>query len=217
MLDTKYDEIINNTYQKFTNHAIGTNKAAQLLGISITSVKNLVDKQELIAWKTQGGHRRIDMESIRKYQKKLIKPLESSLKSKPLPSISLMVEDSLTVNLLNRTVNQWQEMIDFNIRKSISETYLSFSINVPDILIIQTNMPVAQQIAIILDLNNFIDSSEKYISVIFLTNVTDMTLRLQGKLNSAIQISNDTLSHEWLRAFINGVMASPEWRAPNPK
>jgi hypothetical protein len=128
-----------------------------------------------------------------------------------------MVEDSLTVNLLNRTVNQWQEMIDFNIRKSISETYLSFSINVPDILIIQTNMPVAQQIAIILDLNNFIDSSEKYISVIFLTNVTDMTLRLQGKLNSAIQISNDTLSHEWLRAFINGVMASPEWRAPNPK
>ncbi len=216
MSATKYDEIINNNYQNFTNHTIGTNKAAQLLGISITSVKNLVDKQELIAWKTQGGHRRIDMESIRKYQKKIIKSFESSLKSKPLPSINLMAEDTLMVNLLNKAVNQWQEMIDFNIQKSISETYLSFSINTPDILIIQTNMPVAQQIAIILDLNNFIESSEKYISVIFLTNITDITLRLQGKLNSAIQISNDTLNQEWLRAFINGVMASPEWRAPKP-
>ena len=70
---------------------------------------------------------------------------------------------------------------------------------------------------IILDLNNFIDSSEKYVSVIFLTNISDLKLRLQGKLNSAIQISSDTMNHEWLRAFFNGVMTSPEWRASQKK
>ena len=123
-----------------------------------------------------------------------------------------MLEDTLMANELKSIGVQWQEIMEFNIKKSIAETYLSFSQKIPDILIIQTSMPVAQQIAIILDLNNFIDSSEKYISVIFSTNITDLALRLQGKLNSAIQISNDPLNHEWLRAFFNGVMASPEWR-----
>ena len=37
---------------------------------------------------------------------------------------------------------------------------LSFSQKIPDILVIQTNMPVAQQMAIILDLNNFIFAVE---------------------------------------------------------
>jgi hypothetical protein len=209
--------MINSGNQKVRNYTIGTGKASEILGLSITSIKLLVDKQELIGWKTQGGHRRIDMESIRRYQKKLKKPIEPSSKSKPLPSISFMVEDTVMANELNNIGVQWQEMIEFNIRKSISETYLSFSQKIPDILVIQTNMPVAQQMAIILDLNNFIDSSEKYISVIFLTNISDLKLRLQGKLNSAIQISSDTMNHEWLRAFFNGVMTSPEWRASQKK
>jgi hypothetical protein len=217
MLFTKYQEMINNGNQKIKSYTIGTGKASEILGLSITSVKLLVDNQELIGWKTQGGHRRIDMESIRKYQKKLKKPIESSSKPKPLPSISFMVEDTLMANELKNIGVQWQEMMEFNIKKSIAETYLSFSQKIPDILIIQTSMPVAQQIAIILDLNNFIDSSEKYISVIFSTNITDLALRLQGKLNSAIQISSDPLNHEWLRAFFNGVMANPEWRTVHKK
>ena len=195
----------------------GTTYAAKLLGLSVGTIQTLVEKNELQAWKTQGGHRRIDMESIRKYQKKLKKPIESSSKPKPLPSISFMLEDTLMANELKSIGVQWQEIMEFNIKKSIAETYLSFSQKIPDILIIQTSMPVAQQIAIILDLNNFIDSSEKYISVIFSTNITDLALRLQGKLNSAIQISSDTMNHEWLRAFFNGVMTSPEWRASQKK
>ena len=71
MLFTKYQEMINSGNQKVRNYTIGTGKASEILGLSITSIKLLVDKQELIGWKTQGGHRRIDMESIRKYQKKL--------------------------------------------------------------------------------------------------------------------------------------------------
>ena len=209
---TKYHEMLSHEPQKIRNYMVGTGKAAQILGLSITSVKNLVDKQELIYWKTQGGHRRIDMESIRKYQNKLKKPIESNFKSKPLPSISFMVEDTLMVNRLKNMTTPWQDMIEFNIQGSIFETYLCISQKTPDILIVHAKMPVAQQITTVFELQNFIESSEKYTSVIFLTHVTDLSMRLEQELNPAIQISNDTLSHEWLRAFITGVMASPEWR-----
>lgn len=51
------------------NPAIGaltTREAATLMGISVTSVQKLVDRGELEAWVTSGGHRRIARTSIQK-------------------------------------------------------------------------------------------------------------------------------------------------------
>jgi excisionase family DNA binding protein len=46
----------------------GTSYAAKLLNLSVGTVQTLVEKNELTAWKTQGGHRRISIQSIRDYQ-----------------------------------------------------------------------------------------------------------------------------------------------------
>ena len=37
----------------------GTSDAAKLLGLSVATVQSLVEKGEIEAWKTLGGHRRI--------------------------------------------------------------------------------------------------------------------------------------------------------------
>ncbi|WP_108379497.1 helix-turn-helix domain-containing protein [Limnohabitans sp. WS1] len=192
-------------------YAIGTAKAAQMLGLSITLVKNLVDQQELLAWKTPGGHRRIDMESIRKYQNKLKKPIYSASETRSLPSISFMVDDALVLKSLKNSTTQWQELIDFNIGQTISEAYLSFSHKIPDILIMKTHMTVDQQIATVVELQNFIEGLPKSLSVIFMTDTQDLHLKVQHKLNPAIQISSDTLNPAWLKAFLMGVMTNPEW------
>ena len=42
----------------------GTSYAAKMLGISVGTVQGLVEKNDLKAWKTQGGHRRISLQSI---------------------------------------------------------------------------------------------------------------------------------------------------------
>ena len=39
----------------------GTTEAARILGLSVGTVQSLVERQELMAWKTRGGHRRIAM------------------------------------------------------------------------------------------------------------------------------------------------------------
>lgn len=212
MLIAKHPDTMGKETKRLEAYAISTAKAAQILGLSITLIKNLVDQQELLAWKTPGGHRRIDMESIRKYQKKLKKPIQSALQSRLLPSISFMVDDASVVKSLKNTTTQWQDMINFNIEQTISEAYLSFSKKIPDILIIKANMPVAQQIDTILELQNFIGTLPKSLSVIFMTDNHDLPSKIQQELNPAIQILSDDLNQDWLKAFVTGVMASPEWR-----
>jgi excisionase family DNA binding protein len=48
----------------------GSSYAAKVLGVSVGTVHGLVKSNELKAWKTQGGHRRISLQSIQDYQRR---------------------------------------------------------------------------------------------------------------------------------------------------
>ncbi|WP_428503004.1 response regulator [Roseateles sp.] len=45
-----------------------TMEVARMLGLAVRSVQLMVDRGELTAWKTPGGHRRISSESVRAWQ-----------------------------------------------------------------------------------------------------------------------------------------------------
>ena len=45
-----------------------TQKAARMLGLSVTSVQQLVEAGVIDAWKTKGGHRRIPLAAVRAYK-----------------------------------------------------------------------------------------------------------------------------------------------------
>lgn len=51
----------------FTDADVTTIEAAKWLGMSVRSVQLMVDRRELTAWKTPGGHRRIDRASIERW------------------------------------------------------------------------------------------------------------------------------------------------------
>jgi excisionase family DNA binding protein len=48
----------------------GTTEVARILGLSVGTVQSLVERQELMAWKTRGGHRRISLASVQEYQRR---------------------------------------------------------------------------------------------------------------------------------------------------
>lgn len=50
---------------------ISTAQAARMLGVSTTLLQKLVDQEAFQAWKTPGGHRRIDLDSVKAYQNQL--------------------------------------------------------------------------------------------------------------------------------------------------
>lgn len=71
----------------------GTSLAAKKLGLSVGTVQALVEKNELKAWKTDGGHRRISMQSIAEYQKRFGQ-FDSQLRDLYSPLKVLIVDES---------------------------------------------------------------------------------------------------------------------------
>ena len=78
----------------------GTTYAAKLLGLSVGTVQSLVERNELHAWKTQGGHRRISMPSIREYQRKHNMPLTSDEANQPQLKVLAVDDDPIVLEML---------------------------------------------------------------------------------------------------------------------
>ena len=119
----------------------GTSYAAKLLNLSIGTVLSLVEKGELRAWKTGGGHRRIAMQSILVYQK------QHNLmgKSEPLQGdrlkVLLVEDDEPTREMLKGTIEQWNLPIDCTVKTSAMEALIEIASLRPDVLITDLKMP----------------------------------------------------------------------------
>lgn len=83
-----------------------TQRAAEILGISVSSVQQLVEAGVIEAWKTKGGHRRIPLQAVLDY-KAAPQPEPAAAPRPPAaagPAAVLVVED----NPLQRAVYQRQ-------------------------------------------------------------------------------------------------------------
>lgn len=90
---------------------VSTLEAARMLGMAVRSVQLMVDRGDLNAWKTPGGHRRITRESVEQWQRDTSLMVEPSTVGRrgrgrpktvhPGPSV-LLIEDSVHFQTLVR-------------------------------------------------------------------------------------------------------------------
>lgn len=96
------------------NALLTTVDAARVLGLAVRSVQLMVDRGELDAWKTPGGHRRISLASVQQWQARSgAGPAASTPAPAPISAprkpVVLLIEDSLHFqNLVRLLVAQYQ-------------------------------------------------------------------------------------------------------------
>ncbi|NBY07143.1 MAG: DNA-binding protein [Betaproteobacteria bacterium] len=78
-----------------TEEYCGTSFAAKQLKLSVGTIQSLVKKNELIAWETLGGHRRISIRSVFEYQKRVSRASSQHLSGLFRRLKVLVVEDDL--------------------------------------------------------------------------------------------------------------------------
>ena len=83
----------------------GTSYAAKMLDLSVGTVQSLVEKGELVAWKTQGGHRRISIQSVRDFQRRNNYIAKSNLVSGQRLKVMVVEDEDLTRQMLSDHFN----------------------------------------------------------------------------------------------------------------
>ena len=119
----------------------GTTYAAKLLGLSVGTIQTLVEKNELQAWKTQGGHRRISMPSIRDYQRRHNMVMSSTEGRENRLKVLLVEDAAVTRDMLKDFCARCETPVDCTAMASGLEALIDLASIQPDVLIADLNMP----------------------------------------------------------------------------
>ena len=194
-------EILNKQSQGYC----GTFYAAKALGLSVATVQTLAERGELEAWKTQGGHRRISLKSIREYMEKNgTKP--TSLGLTPNAVRVLVVDDDPTfLTLIRKTSEKWHLPVDFTVMASAIEALLDIHGLRPHVLFTDLRKPALDGYEGIRKLRS--NAQFAGLHVVAVTGMTQAEITERGGLPPGVILVQKPLDMHWLQGFVTALVA----------
>lgn len=190
----------------------GTSYAAKLLGLSVATVQSMVEKGEIEAWKTLGGHRRIALKSINAYLAKN-SPQLSRVDTDPKNRLRvLMVEDDEPTRELYRCqFEDWDLPVDCTWMTSALEAMMDIASMRPDLLITDLSMPGVDGIEMLKTLRRNLQLADMQIVVI--SGLPPEAVAARGGLPPHAHLLQKPVSFDWLHGYLTALLtANRKWR-----
>jgi len=185
----------------------GTSYAASLLGLSVATVQSLVEKGEIQAWKTMGGHRRIALHSIHDY---LTKNSQQRLAIQPSPQNCLRVlvveDDEPTRELYQLEFESWKLPIDCTWMSSAMEALMDIASMRPDLLITDLSMPGVDGFEMLKALKRNIELAD--MQVIVISGLPRQAIEARGGFPEDAFRLHKPVNFDWLQGFMSAMVAS---------
>ncbi len=181
----------------------GTFFAARLLGLSVGTVQGLVEKGDLQAWKTKGGHRRISTQSIREYQRK--NGLTEIPEKTQFLKVLVVEDDATMLEVFKSTIDGWSLPIDCSLMSSAMEALIDINTIKPDLLITDLNMPGVDGFELLRTLRA--NSSFSSMVLVAMTGLSTAEIAERGGLPLQAVTIQKPVDMRWLQGFIAALVA----------
>lgn len=189
----------------------GTSYAAKLLGLSVATVQSLVEKGEIEAWKTLGGHRRIALQSINAYlSKNSAHFTRTETQAKTRLRVLLVEDDENTRELYRCQFDEWDLPIDCTWMSSALEALMDIASMRPDLLITDLSMPGVDGIEMLRTVTRNHNLADMQIIVISGLPLDAIVGR--GGLPPQTRLIQKPVNADWLHGYISALVDSQRQR-----
>lgn len=187
-------------YEEF----ITTRKAAQLLGVGLSTVQGWVEAGILPAWKTAGGHRRIPVVSVEELRRKQLSVLEAA--QKPEKATVLVVEDDPVQRLVYEDqIAQMRDDLGIEINLVMAtnsfEGLLLTGQQMPKLIITDLMMPGMDGYHLIQELHAKLKHS---VAIVVVTMLSQDEVIARGKIPKGIKVLTKPVPYATLLEVIGG-------------
>lgn len=193
-----------------------TQQAAGLLGISVTSVQQLVETGVLAAWKTQGGHRRIPLAAVRAYKE--VVAIRGALPAGGSASVALapstpsqpsilVVEDVATQRMLYQTwLNSWDLGAELRFCENGYQALIEIARHKPDVLLADIVMEGIDGYTVIQTI--MADPMLEDINIAFLSALTIEEVDARGGVPPGVVFFRKPIKQDELRGYLRACCAA---------
>jgi len=187
------------TDDKLDREFCSTREAALRLGVSLTTVQQMVETGLLDAWKTTGGHRRIRVVSVESF---LRKHQMAATPAAPVRGLRILIaeDDRLMQALYEKTVGTWNIPIEVKIVSSGFEGLMEIGRQRPDLLVADLVMPDLDGFAMIRKLRA--DPSLARMDIIVVTGLRPRDIEEQGGLPADVIVYGKPIPFRELKGYI---------------
>ncbi len=183
----------------------GTSYAAKLLGLSVATVQALVEKGEIEAWKTLGGHRRIAIQSINAYLVKNSPQLaRADTDPKSRLRVLLVEDDAATRELYQVNFDSWELPVDCTWMPSAIEALMDIASMRPDLLITDLSMPGVDGIEMLKALKRNQQLADMQIVVI--SGLPAPAIEARGGLPLHAHLLQKPVNFDWLQGYVTALV-----------
>ena len=189
-----------------------TSDAAQMLGVSLGTVQQMVETGLLDAWKTAGGHRRIRVTSVEAFlHKRKAGPAATATSAATELRVLIAEDDRLMQALYEKTVATWDMPVQIKIVASGFEGLMEIGRNPPDLLVADLVMPDLDGFAMIRKLRA--DPALANMDIIVVTGLSVEDIEEQGGLPEDVLIYGKPIPFRELKGYIQARLMQMQRRA----
>ena len=190
----------------------GTSYAARLLGLSVATVQSLVEKGEIEAWKTLGGHRRIALKSINAYIAKN-NPQLARIDIDPKNRLRVLVveDDEATLDLYQSHFEEWDLPVDCTWMPSALQAMMDIASMQPDLLITDLTMPGVDGIEMLKTLKR--NQNLARMQIVVISGLPLEAVASRGGMPEHAHLMQKPINFEWLHGYLTALVAANRtWR-----
>lgn len=200
-----------------TSDVCTTQKAAEILGVSVTSVQQLVESGVIEAWKTKGGHRRIPLAAVQAYMGTTGAPARAPLSyhSGAAPASIMVVEDNpMQRALYEQQIGSWKLPAVLRFCDTGYQALIEIARDKPDILLADIVMEGIDGYEVIRTI--LADPLLAATNIAMLSSLTPAQLDERGGVPPGVVFFPKPINYDELRGYLRACCAQQVRRTLPP-
>lgn len=181
-----------------------TQEAARILGISVTSVQQLVEAGVIEAWKTKGGHRRIPLEAIEAY-KASPTTVQAAGASPEIASILIIEDNKMQREIYGKQISSWDLHANLTFCENGYQGLMKIVKHKPDILLADIVMEGIDGYEVISTILGNPELADMNIAI--LSSLTPAELEVRGGVPDGVIFFRKPVNYDELRGYLRACCA----------
>jgi excisionase family DNA binding protein len=184
-----------------------TQEAAQILGISVTSVQQLVESGVIEAWKTKGGHRRIPLAAVEAY--KAAPHTQQDAHDKPVlngkTSILVVEDNKMQRDIYAKKIASWNLPATTTFCENGYQALVEIASNKPDIVLADIVMDGIDGYEVITTILSYPSLSD--INIAIVSSLAPEELDARGGIPEGVVFFRKPVNYDELSGYLRACCA----------